>query len=276
MNVEIIAIGNELLIGKIQDTNSLWIIQQLLPLGIKVNRITVIPDEVTIIADTIRSTILRNPSYIFTSGGLGPTFDDMTLDGIAKGLIPSQPLEENIEAIEMIRQEYIKRYANVPGKDASLTSQRRKMGILPRGAKALKNREGTAPGVYINCVEPHQNTKIICLPGVPKELKGLFLDHILPELLQLTKNNHFYEAGLIFQDIGESAFSEFVNNIKDQYPLIWIKTHPRKKEHMEVELHLTTFSDKDEVKTQMKELYHRLHEYVLQSKGKIIKETPLN
>lgn len=275
ITVEIIAIGNELLIGKIQDTNGLWIIHQLLPLGVKVNRVTIIPDDIEIIAQTIQEAINRKPTYIFTSGGLGPTFDDMTLEGVARGLIPPQKLEENLEAIDLIRRSYESRAKINPGKDWSMTPARRKMANLPIGSKPLSNREGSAPGVYISNKLPEIKSTIVCLPGVPSELKVIFQDHILPEIGRLTNIGRFYEAGFTFQDLGESRFTELVYQIKDQYPEIWIKTHPRVKEKLEVELHLTSFSQNPLIGKQMQELYHKLKTHVLQSGGIISQEKPL-
>jgi molybdopterin-biosynthesis enzyme MoeA-like protein len=199
----------------------------------------------------------------------------MTLDGISRGLDPPRSLEENPDAIEMIRKAYQKRFQNVPGKDASLTPARRKMGILPQESIPLLNREGTAPGVYIRPDPPNLNSTIVCLPGVPNELMVLMKDHILPEIARLTQNEHFYEAGFIFQDIGESKFTEFVYLVKDEYPEIWIKTHPRSREKLEVELHLTSFSHDPNITVQMQELYDRLKQQVLDSNGIITEEHPL-
>lgn len=72
MECEIVLIGNELLIGKIQDTNGYWLIEQLIPLGIQISRITTIPDNINIIKETIQIALKRNPSYIFTSGVWDP------------------------------------------------------------------------------------------------------------------------------------------------------------------------------------------------------------
>jgi molybdenum cofactor synthesis domain-containing protein len=275
MQCEIILIGNELLIGKIQDTNGLWIIQQLVPLGIHITRITTIEDNLAIISQTIHEAIQRKPNYIFTSGGLGPTFDDMTLEGVARGLMPPRITAENDIALEMVRQSYERRFKNVQGKDPSLTPARRKMAQIPTDAIPLSNREGSAPGVLISVNETEVETKIICLPGIPGELKAIFLDNVLPAIEKSAKLDHFYQCGFVFQDLGESKFTELVYQIKDQYPEIWIKTHPRKRETFEVELHLTSFSKKLDIPSQMKELCEKLRDHVIKSNGKIIEENPL-
>ena len=275
MHCEIILIGNELLIGKIQDTNGLWIIQQLVPLGIHISRITTIEDNLSIIAQTLHEAIQRKPQYIFTSGGLGPTFDDMTLEGVSRGLCPPRTLIENQTALEMVRQSYERRFKNIPGRDPNLTPARRKMAQIPTDAVPLSNREGAAPGVLIEIHETDVTTKLICLPGVPGELKAIFEDHVLPEVKKAIKQDHFYQCGFIFQDLGESKFTELIYQIKDQYPKIWIKTHPRKRDKFEVELHLTSFASEAEIIPQMQELYQKLKTHVLQSKGIITEESPL-
>ncbi len=126
------------------------------------------------------------------------------------------------------------------------------MGILPQGSVPLSNSERDAPGVYIAADPPNAESIIVCLPGVPAELIAIFQDHILPEIAQQMENQHFYESGFIFQDLGESKFTEVVYQIKDEYPQIWIKTHPRSREKLEVELHLTSFSQEIEIPEQMR------------------------
>jgi molybdenum cofactor synthesis domain-containing protein len=275
MKIEIILIGNELLIGKIQDTNGKWIIDQLVPHGIQISRIITIPDELDAISSTIKTAINRKPDYILTSGGLGPTFDDMTLDGIARGLPNSNQLVENQIALAMVKERYQKIYPDKDFKDL-ITPARLKMAILPKGSFPLSNRAGSAPGVIIPATETCEKTIIYCLPGVPRELKVIFEDHILPELLEKMKDKHFNQCGFIFRFIGESKFTELIYEIKDQYPRIWIKTHPKMKEKMEVELHLTSFSQDDDIPEKMDELYNRLYEHVIKKGGEVVSQNPLD
>jgi len=92
-HMEIICIGNELLIGKTLNTNATWLAKRATSLGITVKRITIVRDEIEEIADVIREVLQRKPRFIITTGGLGPTFDDKTLEGIAKAL--NRKLEVN-------------------------------------------------------------------------------------------------------------------------------------------------------------------------------------
>ncbi|MHA1585457.1 MAG: molybdopterin-binding protein, partial [Promethearchaeota archaeon] len=254
MNIEIVLTGNELLIGKISDTNGKWIIDQVTPLGIQVSRITIIPDDEKIIASTISECLNRNPDYIITSGGLGPTFDDMTLKGIAKSFNPPKALKVNSTALKMIWDRFKKKF---PNKTHQEIQQRYayidKMANLPGGSYPLSNRVGTAPGIYIPSEITNGITKIIALPGIPRELKAIFNDHILPELKRSHKQKNFHECGFIFTNVGESRFTQKVYEIKDNFPDLWIKTHPRKSEFnkWELELHITSFNNKPEILTEM-------------------------
>lgn len=105
VNIEIICIGNELLIGKIQNTNAHWLATKATQLGANVKRITVIQDNILEIAATINEAKARNPQFIITTGGLGPTFDDVTLQGVAAAL--NSPLEVNPAALELVKQRTI-------------------------------------------------------------------------------------------------------------------------------------------------------------------------
>ena len=84
--VELICIGNELLIGKTLNTNAHWLAKRITSLGLKVRRITTVEDSLEEISSAIKEALLRKPRFIITTGGLGPTFDDKTLEGIAKAL----------------------------------------------------------------------------------------------------------------------------------------------------------------------------------------------
>ena len=135
--MEIICVGNELLIGKTLNTNAQWIARQATALGITVKRVTVVADEVEEIATAIQETLKRKPRFAITTGGLGPTFDDKTLQGIAAAL--DRKLEINTEALEMVRKKY-KAYAREKGaaETVELTHSRVKMATLPEKTEPIK------------------------------------------------------------------------------------------------------------------------------------------
>ncbi|MHA1744936.1 MAG: competence/damage-inducible protein A [Promethearchaeota archaeon] len=280
MKCEIILTGNELLIGKIVETNGKFIIDQIIPLGAQISRITTIPDNLTDITATIQQAIARSPDYIFTSGGLGPTFDDMTLLGIANGLSPAQPLEENGEALYLVKRYLNTRY---PTRSFEEAVQRypylMKMVQLPAGSHPLSNSKGTAPGVYIPADFTNHQTIIIAMPGIPEELQAIFTDHVLPEIQKKMVGAHFYECGFRFSNLGESRFTEKIYEIKDKFPDLWIKTHPRRgptSKQWEIELHITSFDENPLVIDHMREVYSCLRQHVIDTKGIILSESPLD
>ena len=102
IDLEIICVGNELLIGKVKDTNAHYLAKQATQLGANVKRLTVIQDVVEEIAKTINEAVARKPQFIVVTGGLGPTFDDKTLQGLAKTL--NRKLEVNPKALAVVKQ----------------------------------------------------------------------------------------------------------------------------------------------------------------------------
>ena len=103
-DMEIICVGNELLIGKTLNTNAQWLSKHATTLGITVKRITVVADDINEIANAIREALKRKPQFVITTGGLGPTFDDKTLEGITKAL--NRKLEVNEKALKMVKEKY--------------------------------------------------------------------------------------------------------------------------------------------------------------------------
>ncbi|MFX0074217.1 MAG: molybdopterin-binding protein [Candidatus Hermodarchaeota archaeon] len=234
MDVEILVIGNEILIGKTLDTNSNWIAKRIVKYGHQLKRITTIEDNIVIISETIRSVLQREPDIVITTGGLGPTFDDMTLEGIAKGL--NRELELNQHAYNSIKKAYEHAHERGILKLEGMTKEREKMSFLPQGSIPLPNIRGTAPGVKLREGE----TSIFILPGVPAEMKAMFLNVINPILKE--KRGKFIEKGLLFMGIGESQIAPYVTKLEEKYSPLWIKTHPRIGLSIEVEISITGFN----------------------------------
>ncbi|MBY8980442.1 MAG: competence damage-inducible protein A [Candidatus Lokiarchaeota archaeon] len=234
MEVEILVIGNEILIGKTQDTNSNWLAKRIAKYGHRLKRITAIEDDIEIISTTLQTILERKPDIIITTGGLGPTFDDMTLAGVAKGL--NRELEINQHAYKSIQRAYEHAYKRGILKLEGMTKEREKMSYLPQGSIPLPNIRGTAPGVKLT----ERNTTIFILPGVPSEMKVIFQNVVKPILKE--KRGKFFEKGLFFMNIGESQIAPHVTKIENKYPQLWIKTHPRIGLSLEVELSITGFN----------------------------------
>ena len=147
LSIEIICVGTELLIGKTLNTNANWLAKRITSLGGKIARITVIRDDIDEISSSMNEATQRENDFIITIGGLGPTFDDKTLEGITQAL--NHKLAVNDEALEMIKEKYRRYVEKGRIETFELTSPRVKMATLPMGAKPLPNPVGTAPGVLV-------------------------------------------------------------------------------------------------------------------------------
>ncbi len=263
MNVELLIIGNEILIGKTRDTNSNWMAKRVTKYGHKVKRITSIGDNLDEISNALQEILKRESDIIITSGGLGPTFDDMTLKGVSLGL--KMELELNQHAYNSIKKAYNQAYKHGILKLEGMTKEREKMAYLPKGSIPLPNLRGTAPGVKIKIYNTIKTT-IFCLPGVPTELKSMFKISILPILKK--KRGKFIEKNLIFSGIGESQIAPFITKIEKDNPQLWIKTHPRIGLSIEVEVSITAFNvenGEDLIEDVLKEI----KEIILKLNGKI-------
>ncbi len=207
--VEIISIGEELLIGKVVNTNASWLAREVTRLGGRVRRITVIGDDVHEIALAINEALSRKPNLIITTGGLGPTFDDKTMEALALAL--NRKLELNSSAAEYIRCKCME--LGVP-----LNNRRLKMAYVPEGCIVLKNEVGMAPGVIIE----RNGVRIVALPGVPREMEFMFTKYVA----KMIAGRKFSEAEVLVEDVFEADIASIVEEVMKRLPQIYIKTHP--------------------------------------------------
>ncbi|TRO43985.1 competence damage-inducible protein A [Candidatus Bathyarchaeota archaeon] len=235
--MEIISVGNELLIGKVLNTNAEWLSKRATNLGITVKRVTVVPDDVDETALVIRETLKRKPQFVVTTGGLGPTFDDKTLEIIAKAF--RCKLVVNQVAVKMVKKKY-QTHASKKGRDcAKLTTPQVKMATIPENAKPIPNPVGAAPAIRID----FNGTVLIALPGVPQEMEAIFEENVAPLLKSASRGNRFYEESLYFDGIMESELAPLIDKVMQDNPGIYVKSHPRgteKKPHMEIHFSLTS------------------------------------
>ena len=168
MNAEIIAIGTELLLGEIVDTNTSVIARALRSIGIDLYRTAIVGDNPDRIAQAVREAAARSDAVI-TTGGLGPTVDDASRQGIA--LAVGLPTEFRPELWEQI-QERFARYGRTP------TENNRQQAMIPAGALAVENPVGTAPAFIVET----PTSAVISLPGVPGEMSYLLETAVLPYL----------------------------------------------------------------------------------------------
>jgi molybdenum cofactor synthesis domain-containing protein len=267
-DIEIISIGNELLIGKVLNTNAHWLAKHATTLGITVKRITVMPDNVNETALAIRETMKRKPQFVVTTGGLGPTFDDKTLESIAKAL--KRKLEVNPVALGMVKEKYQK-YSSKKGSSAELTQPRVKMATIPENAEPVCNPVGTAPAVQITL----KDTVLIALPGVPREMEAIFEQTIAPLLKNASRGNNFYEESIYADDIMESTLAPLIDKVMVNNPGVYVKSHPRgleNKPHMEIHFSLTTAIDEETAQVTIHRAVAQLSDLISRNDGKVFPE----
>ncbi len=236
-HIEIIAVGNELLIGKIANTNAQWLAKRITTIGLNIRRITVVSDDIEEISSAVKEAIERQPKMIITTGGLGPTFDDKTLEGIAHAF--HQLLKVNSEAVKMIDEKYRRLVQEgFMEEKVELTPSRIKMATLPENARPIQNPVGTAPGVLLK----HDDTAIIALPGVPPEMEAIFDESIQAMLKKMAGNAVFYETSLIIDSLMESDAAPLIDKTMHDNPYIYVKSHPGHtgEGKSRLELHLST------------------------------------
>jgi len=170
MFIELITIGDELLLGYTVDTNAAHLARELASAGISIVRRGTVGDNATDIAAAVREALDRTGAVI-TTGGLGPTSDDRTRPAIAelfgRELVPD---EERWEALRALWQE--RGRGEIPATNRSQI-------MIPRGATVLTNRHGTAPGIWL---EDERGRWCAMMPGVPREMRGMLADELLPRL----------------------------------------------------------------------------------------------
>ena len=194
-------------------------------------------DNLDEISSVVREAVQRKPRFVILTGGLGPTFDDMTLEGVAKGL--GRELEVNEEALEMIKRRYGELVAEKRIASYELTPHRVKMAKLPKDAKPLPNPVGTAPGVLVE----EGDVTLIMLPGVPREMMTIFDESVAPLLKKASGNLMFFEASLDVRDMPESELAPMIDQVLHDNPYVYIKSHPQASERVpHLELHLSTTS----------------------------------
>ena len=174
-DIEIICIGNEILNGTTIEKNSSWLATRIRLIGGNVSRITIIRDEFKEIEFTIKEALNRRPRWILTSGGLGPTYDDITIESIGKAL--NRKFIYDPIALAILKRNYFNRGIK------KLNKYQLKMSLVPENAQIIDNVVGTAPSVLIR----HSETEIICLPGVPIELRHIFKANILKMIIVITR-----------------------------------------------------------------------------------------
>ena len=204
MIVELVNTGSELLLGRILNTHQQWLCRRLADLGYTVSRQVAVPDAGVDIQQAVREALSR-ADLVITTGGLGPTSDDITRDLIAQLL--GKPLLEDVAVVERIKCYFVSRNRPVP-------ASTRVEALVPAGAQVLTNLHGTAPGLAIE-VAPNpfrpggRASWLIMLPGPPRELRPMFNESVAPLLPRvLPLEDDFVCLTLRSTGMGESLVAE--------------------------------------------------------------------
>ena len=205
MNVEIVTIGDELLLGFTVDLNAAHIARELAAAGIRIVRRATVGDSAADIASAVQDALDRTGAVI-TTGGLGPTNDDLTKASIATIFHRAMRLDNSIlESLERRWESF-----GWPGK---LPMSNRAQAMVPDGATILANRHGSAPGVWL---EDGNGRWVAMLPGVPREMRGMLSDELLPRLVPLAGVVPTVISSLTLRTTGlaESAIADRIDAIE--------------------------------------------------------------
>lgn len=198
---EILAIGTELLLGEIQDTNTRFIARVLRDAGVDLYRTSIVGDNAERIAQAIRDAITR-ADFVLTTGGLGPTVDDPTR--LAVALAAGVDLDYHPELWGQILDRF-RRFSREPSEN------NRRQAYIPSGSRAIENRVGTAPA-FITEINGHF---VISLPGVPSELEWLLANEVMPFLQQqFTLQDTIKARVLHLSGVGESQIDEWISDLE--------------------------------------------------------------
>ena len=210
----VFTLGNEVVEGRVINTNAAYLGRRLFVMGFRVLGNLSLIDDPALVSEFIKYVLSRGPKVIVTSGGLGPTYDDRTLEAVAKAV--GKGLRLNDEALQMIRSKYA-------GGGLTLTEERIKMAYLPEGAIPIPNPVGSAPGSWLEIGE----SVIISLPGVPKEMEAMWESWVEPRLRGMAPRKHVVERSFRVKGVPESSAARVVKEVLKAYSNVYVKTHPK-------------------------------------------------
>jgi nicotinamide-nucleotide amidase len=199
--VELITIGDELLLGFTIDTNAAHIARTLAAKGIEIVQRTTVGDAGAVIADAVRAALDRTGAVI-TTGGLGPTSDDLTKPAIARLFGRAMKMDEVIA--QQLEQRWRARFPT-----SVFPATNRTQAEIPEGARILTNRHGTAPGIWL---EDDRGRWVAMMPGVPREMRGMLAEELLPLLQSRARgpSTVVLSKTLRTSGIAESAIAELL------------------------------------------------------------------
>ncbi len=215
MNAEIVTIGSELLLGQIVDTNASWIAQRLAENGVNLFYKTTVGDNFDRMT-AILDSALERADVVITTGGIGPTQDDLTREAVAS--VTNRKIVTDPQSLEEINQRFRRR-------GFILTKNNEKQATVPEGATVIRNPNGTAPAFLVE--DPRG--VIISVPGVPFEMKWLIENEIIPYLRRKFDLNQVIHYKLLkVSDLGESNVDHLIGHLiaESSNPTVGVLAHP--------------------------------------------------
>lgn len=203
MSAAILCIGTELTRGEITNGNAAWLGAELTALGLEVRASEMVPDDPELIGRTLQR-LGESHQVIVTTGGLGPTTDDLTCEAVAQLL--GVPLERDAEALEAIRERMTRR-------GRKMAASNEKQADFPRGSQVLSNERGTAPGFSVGIGK----ARSFSLPGVPHEMKAMFAQHIAPFVQSLQPDSVRQQLRLRTTGLPESEINDRLDGIAETH-----------------------------------------------------------
>jgi nicotinamide-nucleotide amidase len=204
MRGEVISVGNEILLGDIANSNAQWISEQLAVAGVDVRGQQVAGDDIASIADAFRLALSR-ADVVISTGGLGPTGDDITREGLAGAL--GVKLERRAEIEDFLRERFRRMEREMP--ESNL-----RQADVPQGATFILPERGTAPGLVM---EVEGAKRLYVVPGVPAEMREMIEGAVLPELRALTGGRTIVSRTLRSVGVAEAKVGELLEDLYEQF-----------------------------------------------------------
>ncbi|HRJ42236.1 MAG: CinA family nicotinamide mononucleotide deamidase-related protein [Caldilineaceae bacterium] len=217
LSAEIITTGTEILLGDIVDTNAAWIAQQMREVGVNLYFKTTVGDNEPRIRGVLEQSLGRSDLLLVT-GGLGPTADDITRDAIANAT--GRPLVRDEAIVEKLRERFA-RWGN------TMTENNLRQAFIPEGATVIPNPVGTAPGFIAQDLRNGRGARVIAMPGVPREMKRMITESVLPFVLSLTGGVGIIRRRILRTvGIGESALDSQLGDLMNAgNPTVGLAAH---------------------------------------------------
>ncbi len=198
MKAEILSIGTELLMGELTDTNATFISSRLPPLGIELQWVTQVGDDLDMLAEAFKRGLSRS-DIIVTSGGLGPTQDDLTREAIARALGEEMTVQDDL--LEVLKENFRRHGADMPATNI-------KQATLIPSAESIPNSRGTAPGWWVET----RGKTIVAMPGPPAELQGIWEEEVVPRLRRKARGDVILTRNIKTTGLSEGGLAEMVSH----------------------------------------------------------------